>query len=116
MKVNITSKKHILPALMLVSLLANTETASAYVSLVPPVGVPTKSVPEVLADATKFLLGFALMASVAVLVWGGINYITSSGSTEKADTAKKWIKYAFLGILVVGSSYALILAVDRVFH
>lgn len=81
-----------------------------------PAGIPTKSVADTITDATGFILGFALMASVAVLIWGGIYYIGSSGSTEKADTAKKWIKYSLMGILIVGVSYAVVSALDTIFH
>jgi len=81
-----------------------------------PAGVPTKSITDFLGDATKWLLGFAVMASIVILVWGGINYIASSGDPQKADTSKKVVKYALMGILVVGVSYAIIVALDAIFH
>ncbi len=78
--------------------------------------VPTKPIPDVLNDAAKWLLGFAIMASLAVLIWGGIYYVGSSGDEQKTQTAKKLVKYSLMGILVVGISYAVIVALDKIFH
>jgi len=80
-----------------------------------PAGIPTKPFTDVLGDATKWLIGFALMISVTVLVWGGMNYISSSGDPQKAETAKKLVKYSLIGIGVVGISYAIIVALDLIF-
>jgi hypothetical protein len=80
-----------------------------------PEGVPTKSIPDVLEDIAKWLLGFAVMASVVILIWGGIYYVSSSGDEQKVQTAKKLVKYSLMGILVVGISYAVIYALDKIF-
>jgi len=80
----------------------------------PPVGVPTKPIPDVLDDAAKWLVGFSIMAAVAVLVWSGITYSSSSGDSEKTTTAKKYAKYVLIGILAVGISYAIIKVIDDV--
>ncbi len=80
-----------------------------------PAGVPTKSIKNVINDATSWILGFATFISVAVLAWGGVYYVGSSGSTEKAETARKIIKYALMGLIVAGVSYAMVVIISRVF-
>jgi len=57
---------------------------------------------------TEWLLGFTLGISVLALVWGGVNYIFSSGDAQKADLAKKIIYYALIGVFIAGVSYAIV--------
>jgi hypothetical protein len=57
---------------------------------------------------TNWLLWFTLAVSVLALVWGGLNYVSSSGDTQKADLSKKIIYYALMGIFVAGVAYATI--------
>ncbi|MDF1498220.1 MAG: pilin [Patescibacteria group bacterium] len=80
-----------------------------------PPGIPTLSIPEVLDNITGWILGFGLLISVTFLVWGGINYVGSSGDQQKAENSKKIIKYAILGVLVIGLSYAAIATIDLIF-
>ena len=37
-------------------------------------------------------------------------------NSEKTENAKKIVKYALLGIFIVGVSYAIIVIIDTVFH
>lgn len=62
-------------------------------------------------NLTNWLLGFTLGISVLVLIWGGVNYIFSSGDTQKADLSKRIIYYALIGIFVAGIAYAIVNAV-----
>jgi len=80
-----------------------------------PAGIPTKSPEDILDGTIKWVLGFGLVLSVIFLVWGGINYIGSSGDAQKTENAKKIIKYSILGVLVVGLSFALIGVIDWIF-
>ena len=59
-------------------------------------------------NLTDWLLGFTLAISVLALVWGGINYIFSSGDAQKADLAKKIIYYSLIGIFVAGIAFAIV--------
>ena len=59
-------------------------------------------------NLTNWLLGFTLAISVLVLIWGGINYIFSSGDAQKAELSKKIIYYALIGVFVAGISYAIV--------
>ncbi len=93
----------------------NIQKSSAIITLSKIPGVPTKPIPDVLDDLIGWILGIGLMLTVTYLVWGGINYISSSGDTQKTEKAKKVVKYALLGILVIGLSYAAIVMLDRIF-
>ncbi|MCK4919007.1 MAG: hypothetical protein KAS01_01340 [Candidatus Pacebacteria bacterium] len=80
-----------------------------------PPGVPTVSVEDSLDGVTKWILGFGLVLSVIFLIWGGIYYIGSSGDAQKTETAKKIIKYAILGVFVIGVSFAIISVISKMF-
>lgn len=61
---------------------------------------PTDFIIAVLRVATYLIAALAL----AALVWGAIMYITSMGDEGKADTAKKVILYAIIGLIVLGAA------------
>lgn len=69
---------------------------------------------EAVLNLTNWLLGLAAMAGVVAIIWGGMNYISSSGDTQKADLSKRIIYYAFMGIFIAGIAYAIIRAVVTV--
>lgn len=78
-------------------------------------GVPTKSPTEVLSDTTGWLIWFGVSICVIVIIIGGVYYVTSAGSEDRATTAKNMIKYAIIGLLVIGISYAIIVVIGDVF-
>jgi hypothetical protein len=84
-------------------------------ALTPITGVPTKPIEDVLEDATNWLIGFGISLCILLLIWGGVYYVGSSGDQEKAQTAKKIVKYALMGIFIIGISYAIISVIDDIF-
>ncbi len=59
-------------------------------------------------NATDWILGFVGMIAVLMLIWGGINYLTSAGDEDKARTGKKTVTYALIGLVVAGIAYAIV--------
>ncbi|MBW6440665.1 pilin [Patescibacteria group bacterium] len=57
---------------------------------------------------TNWLLGFTTSIAVLALIWGGLNYISSSGDAQKAELAKKIIYYAAIGLTMSGVAYAFV--------
>lgn len=95
--------------------LTNISQSEAVITLTKISGVPTKPIADVLDDIIKWVLGFGLMIAVTFLIWGGINYVASSGDAQKTENAKKIVKYSIMGVLVIGLSYAAIVALDVIF-
>ncbi len=93
----------------------NVKESSAIITLSKIPGVPTKPIPNILDDLTGWILGIGLMLSVTYLIWGGVNYVASSGDAQKTEKARKVVKYAILGILVIGLSYAAVIMLDKIF-
>ncbi|MEA1936950.1 MAG: pilin [Patescibacteria group bacterium] len=59
-------------------------------------------------NTTDWILGFVGMIAALMLIWGGINYLTSAGDEDKAKTGKKTIAYALIGLVVAGIAYAIV--------
>ena len=57
---------------------------------------------------TNFILGFLGFIAILVIVYGGFMYVTAAGKEDKAETGKKSITYAIIGILVILGSYAIV--------
>ena len=80
-----------------------------------PAGIPDKLIPDVIDSIISWLLTFAVAISVLILIYGGVCYVFSSGDAQKVENAKKIVKYALLGIFVVGISYAILEVLDTIF-
>ncbi|MCK5084584.1 MAG: TrbC/VirB2 family protein [Candidatus Pacebacteria bacterium] len=61
-----------------------------------------------LVNLTNWLLGFAGLLGTIALIWGGLNYMFSSGDAQKIDLSKKVVYYALMGMAIAGVSYAII--------
>ena len=71
-------------------------------------GLSTNTIGTIIGDITDWLLGFVITICILALIWGGLNYVGSSGDTEKATTAKRVVLYAIIGLVVAGLAYAFI--------
>ena len=78
-------------------------------------GIPRVPFETILERLIEWTLGFGLAIAVTFLIWSGIVYTSSSGDAQKAENAKKVMKYAILGVLVIGISYAIITVLDTIF-
>lgn len=52
----------------------------------------------------KILGALVAVLALAALLWGALMYITSLGDEGKAETAKKIIMYALIGLLILGAA------------
>ncbi len=62
---------------------------------------PITTICNILNLIKDIILAIGLGIAVIILIVGGINYITSGGSAEKADGAKKLIINAIIGIIII---------------
>lgn len=81
----------------------------------PPGGLPDIELEQVVLNVTNWALGIIGFLAVLFLIWGGLNYVTASGSEEKIENAKSNIKYALLGLVTSGISYAAVKVIVDVF-
>ena len=74
----------------------------------PKPGDVPDSFDDAVLNATDWILGFVGMIAVLMIIWGGINYLTSAGDEDKARTGKKTLTYAIIGLVIAGIAYALV--------
>ena len=58
-------------------------------------------------DITNVLLFVVGAVSVIMIIYGGIQYVTSSGDSSKVQNAKNTILYSIVGIVVAILAYAI---------
>ena len=66
------------------------------------------SLTELVSMFFNFLLIIAGLAAFAMIVWGGINYLTSAGDPSRTGDAKDQIFKAILGLVVMFASWMIL--------
>lgn len=72
------------------------------------VNLPKKPLSKILEDLIKWLLQIVILIAILMIIVSGAMYMISAGDQQKADTAKKALTYAILGLLVVALAYAIV--------
>jgi hypothetical protein len=79
-------------------------------------GFKPKTVASSLSDYVKYIFNFNIaiigLIGLGALIVGGIRYLTSAGNLEKIKNAKKQIKSALLGILILLFSYLILTTIN----
>lgn len=60
---------------------------------------------QTISNVLIFLVG---AVSVIMLIWGGFQYVISSGDSKRVESAKNTILYAIVGIVVAILAYAIV--------
>ncbi len=71
---------------------------------------------DLVTKSIDLLLGTAGVFAFIYLLFGGIQWITSSGDKEGLDKAKKRITHALIGLAIIFSVYALIYIIRALFN
>jgi|GEM_PF-2713949 hypothetical protein len=56
----------------------------------------------------KIFLGFLGVVALGIVLYAGFLYMTSGGSPEKVETAKKWMINGVVGLIIILSAYAIV--------
>ena len=79
-------------------------------------GIKPTTIETPIAEYVKYIFNFAIafagLIAFGILVWSGIQYLTSAGSPEILKTAQTRIKSAFLGILILLFSYLILVTIN----
>ncbi len=112
MRMKNSARKGLAASICLISSFA---PLSAFASLADLENVaPNKSIEDVLADMTTWILGFGVLLCVILIIWGGLTYVASVGDEQRIEKSKKTIHYAIFGLAIIGFSYAMIKVVNDV--
>jgi cytochrome bd-type quinol oxidase subunit 2 len=61
-----------------------------------------------MVNILNYVLTFVGLIAVAMLIYGGFVYLTSSGNEEQTRKAKSIILYAIIGIIVIALSFVIV--------
>lgn len=67
-------------------------------------GVQDISLAQHLQNALKAATSLVAIIAVAVIIYGGVLYITSAGDPKKAEQAKSLVLYTIVGLLLIGAA------------
>ena len=59
-----------------------------------------------------FIIGIAGISAFVMLVWGGVQWLTSAGSPAKVTDAKDKISSAFFGLLIILASWLILQVIN----
>jgi heme/copper-type cytochrome/quinol oxidase subunit 2 len=72
-----------------------------------PGGVPT-DIEIGLMNMINWVLGFVSLVAVLMVIWGGVQYLTSAGDETRSENGKKTVTYAFIGLVITGLAYGIV--------
>lgn len=67
-----------------------------------------KCIPVVLQNVVNFLVMFAAVVAVFLIVWSGIKFVTSQGDQQKVESARKTMTWAIAGLIFILASFFII--------
>jgi hypothetical protein len=70
----------------------------------------------VLMRATKLLVFVVGAASILIIIFGGIKYITSDGDANSISSAKSTVQYAFIGLIIALAAQGIIVFIVNIIN
>lgn len=70
-------------------------------------GLPSRDVRLVVGDIISTALGFLGVIMLGIVIYSGFLWMTSGGDEGKAESAKKWLSGAVIGLIIILCSYAI---------
>jgi hypothetical protein len=118
-------KTFILPLAFLITFLgcfalfSNQPTQAAFnegITALSSTELSDKNFSDVLIDALKWILSILAVIAVIALVGSGIMYITSGGDTNRAETAKQWMTYTIIGLVIALLGLVIVITIDAIIN
>lgn len=67
---------------------------------------------QIVAWLYAFIIGISGLAAFVMIVWGGVQYMTSAGNPTRTGEAKDKIQKALLGLLLVLASFLILRVIN----
>lgn len=77
-------------------------------------GLSDEDIPTLLMTIMNWLLGILGMIGILAFIISGLQYLTAAGDEKQAETAKRNIQYAIIGVVVALSGYVVVKTIDAV--
>lgn len=76
-------------------------------TIAPYIGLTTTDIRVTIARIIQVALGFLGILAVALILYGGFIWMTSAGEPEKIDKAKKILRDAVIGLIIILLAFAI---------
>jgi hypothetical protein len=70
------------------------------------IALGSRNLRQTIGGVINILLGFLGILTTLIILYGGFKWMTSYGSSEKVDEAKKMIGAGVVGLVIVLTAYA----------
>ncbi len=67
----------------------------------------TTSVPVIIGNVIKVILGISGTVALIFIIWGGIQWMISKGDPTKIGSARKLMTSGMIGIAIIAAAYAI---------
>ncbi|MCB9803098.1 hypothetical protein H6761_03780 [Candidatus Nomurabacteria bacterium] len=100
--------KKILTALLLVAPMAASAQANFGINDLNGTGLGTAGLKTTIGSLLNVALSFLGIIAVLIILLGGFKWMTSQGSSDKVDEAKKLIGAGVVGLIIILAAYAIV--------
>ena len=73
------------------------------------------TVPSIVSGLIRLILVITALVFFAILVWGGIRWITSKGDKQEVENARNQITHALIGLAIVFVAWAIVKLIQALF-
>lgn len=81
-------------------------TTGSQVALQNP--IKTTNIREIVGNGVKVVLGIMGSLTLAAFVYGGYQWLTSAGNSDKVQTGTHALMYATIGLFIIFGAYAIL--------
>ena len=86
----------------------NPGNPASTVSLPNPLGSGKTDIPQFLGQIINYAMGIIGSLALVMVIYGGVTWMLSGGSSEKVSKGKEIIIWAALGLAIIFTAYALV--------
>lgn len=80
----------------------------AATALYNPLGDSVNSLPVLIGNAIRGVLGLVGAVALVMIVIGGVTWMTSAGNADRVRRGKDTLLWAILGIIIIFVSYSIV--------
>lgn len=77
-------------------------------------GLPTTPITDYVFNIISAILGILAVVALALIIYAGFTILTSAGNEEKISTGRSTLLWAFVGLLIIFSSFSILLLFDQI--
>lgn len=95
--------------------IGSAQTAFTIEDIGSSIGLGTSDLKQVVINIINWVLGIMALVAVAMIIYGGVLWLTSHGNANKIDKAKRVIVSAVIGLIIILISWAIVSYVVKTF-